>query len=249
MTLPAGLWALVLATAMWGMYGLGYRLGTRWPHLGKAPPSRLDGTTLATLGLLLAFTFSLALAQHNQRRERAIDDANAIGNLYTCASLLEEPVRARLQDVVHRYLEARVQLGHSRGNEAALARELPLLRQMQAEMTALVREAVRLKTPIVTPLVNSLNQVTSSHTARLAAIHYRLPWSILSLLGLAAIVSMLIVGTQQGAVTEHNLVPIAVFIALVAAVVWVILQLNQPGRGLIVVSQEPLERLLATMTR
>jgi hypothetical protein len=39
------------------------------------------------------------------------------------------------------------------------------------------------------------------------------------------------------------------FVALVSMVVWVTLDLNQPQRGLITVSQEPLERLLSGMGR
>jgi hypothetical protein len=217
--------------------------------MGKAPPSRLDSATLAIVGLLLAFTFSLALTEHKQRRERALEDATAIGNFETCASLLDEPLRGRLQALVRRYLERRVMLARARPKPAILARELPRFDQMHADMRELVLEAVALRSPTVIPLVNTLNDVTSSHAARLAAIHHRLPWSILMLLGVAALVSMLVVGTQQGALGDRNLVPILFFVLLVCLVVWVTLDLNQPGTGVITVSQEPLERLLGTMVR
>jgi hypothetical protein len=105
------------------------------------------------------------------------------------------------------------------------------------------------KSPIAAPLINSLNDVMSSNAARLAAVHHRLPWSILSLLAAAAIVCMLTVGTQQGAVGERNFVLIGGFILLVSLVVWVTLDLNQPGTSVISVSQEPLERLLTTMAQ
>jgi hypothetical protein len=247
MMLPAWLSALLLGVLMLATFALGWRLGRRWPRIGEATPSRLDSATLATLGLLLAFTFSLALMQHEQRREKAVQDANAIGNFYTSASLLDEPLRGRLQNVVRRYLERRVMLGHARGSAAALTRELPVISQMHAEMTELVREAVGQKSPVTIPLVINLNELTSSHAARLAAVHHRLPWSILLLLGVAAIGCMLVVGMEQGAVGERNLVPGTVFVLVVGLVVWVTLDLNQPGTGAITVSQEPLERLLATM--
>jgi hypothetical protein len=247
--LPAWLSALGLAAAMFATFALGWGLGRRWPRLGTTPPSRLDDASLATLGLLLAFTFSLALMQHNQRRERAVEDSNAIGNFYTCAGLLDHPLRGRLQALIRRYLERRVMLGHARTSEAVLQQQLPVIREMHSEMKELVHEAVVQNSPVTIPLVNTLNEVTSSHAARLAAVHYRLPWSILTLLGVAAIVCMLIVGTEQGAVGERNLVAISVFVILVSMVVWVTLDLNQPGTGVITVSQEPLERLLTTMAR
>jgi hypothetical protein len=249
MMLPAWLSGLGLAAAMLATFGIGWRLGKRWPRVGKTTPSRVDGATLATLGLLLAFTFSLALAQHTQRRERAVDDANAISNLYTCASLLDEPLRGRLQLLVRRYLGRRVMLGHARSSYAALTRELPTIVEMHDEMTEVVRQAVSERSPITVPLVTTLNQLKDSHAARLAAVRHRLPWSIVMLLGVAAIVCMLIVGTEQGAVGERNPVPIGIFVLVVSLVVWVTLDLNQPGTGVITVSQEPLERLLRTMER
>src|SRR6185369_4668326 len=130
-----------------------------------------------------------------------------------------------------------------------LAHELPVFSRMHAEMRELVREAVAAKSPVTVPLANGLNALQSSHADRLAAIHHRLPWSILTLLAVAAIVCMLIVGIERGAVGEHSSVPIASFVLLVSLVVWVTLDLNQPGSGVITVSQEPLERLLTTMAR
>jgi hypothetical protein len=244
--LPAWLWALGLAAAMLASFAVGWRLGQRWPRTGKAPASRLDSAMLALLGLLLAFTFSLALSQHQQRRQRAIEDSNAIGNFYTCASLLDEPLRGRLQNLVRRYLERRVMFARAR-DDAALARELSGFTDMQHEMQEQVRQAVMQNSPVVIPLVNNLNEITSTHASRLAAVRHRLPGSILALLGVAAIVCMLVVGAEQGAAGERGFVTVAVFVTLVSLVVWVTLDLNQPGRGVITVSQEPLERLLSTM--
>jgi hypothetical protein len=248
MMMPAWLSALMLATAMLATFALGWRLGKRWPRLGQAAAGgHLDGATLAIVGLILAFTFSLALTQHRQRRDQAVEDANAIGNFYTCASLLDEPLRGRLQALVRRYLEQRLMLGHAHGREAALIRELPNISKMHSDMRLLVHEAVAQHAPVTVPLVNTLNELTSRHADRLAAIHHRLPWNVELLLGLAAISAMLLVGTQKGAFGERNPVPIAVFVALVSLVVWLTLDLNQPGTGFIRVSQEPLERLLSTM--
>jgi hypothetical protein len=120
---------------------------------------------------------------------------------------------------------------------------------MHSEMQQLVREAVMQRSPVTIPLTNTLNELMSSHAARLAAVHHHLPFSIVSLLGLAAIVSMLVVGIEQGAVGERNLVAVNTYLLLVCMIVWVILDLDQPGRGAITVSQEPLERLLTTMAR
>jgi hypothetical protein len=87
--------------------------------------------------------------------------------------------------------------------------------------------------------------VTSSHAARLAARRDRLPPSIVLLLFFAAVLSMVLVGRHQAASEERDFLGTVGIIALVSLVVWVTLDLNQPYRGWITVSQEPMQRILA----
>jgi len=97
-------------------------------------------------------------------------------------------------------------------------------------------------------LTNTLNTVTSSHAARLAAIRDRLPTTIVALLLLSAVVAAMLVGREQGASGEADIAGTVCFILLVSFVTFVTLDLNQPDRGLITVSQEPMQRLLSTMS-
>ena len=114
-------------------------------------------------------------------------------------------------------------------------------------MQLLVEEAVDRGTPVVVPLVNTLNEVTSSHAARRAAVRDRLPLGVVLLLVLAAVLSMALMGWQQGASRAWRAGATIGFTALVRMIVWVTLDLNQPQRGWITVSQEPLQRLLKGM--
>jgi hypothetical protein len=243
----AELSAILLAAAMSATYALAWRLARRWPSLGKANLISVDRATLAVLGLLLAFTFSLAMTQNSQRRQRAVDDANEIGSLYRCAGLLDEPLRGRLQSLVRSYLEQRLTLAHAPNREATLSRELAAVNRMHSEMEGVVREAVTQKSFVSIPLINNFNEVVSIHAARLAAFNHHLPWSVLMLLGMAAITSIFMVGAEQAAAGARNLIQVAVFILLVSLVVWATLDLDQPGARVITANQEPLERLLATM--
>jgi hypothetical protein len=144
--------------------------------------------------------------------------------------------------VKHRLTLAKERLG-----ESQLQTVLAESQEMQNQMQTLVEAALNEGTPVAVPLVNTLNEVTSSHAARLSAVRDRLPPSVVILLCLAAIVSMLLVGVQQGTAGERPLGATLGLIVLVSMIVWVTLDLNQPHRGLITVSQEPLERLLAGM--
>lgn len=242
--------ATVLAVAMLACWSIGWWRGRGLTgEARKAEGSKLGDAILALLGLLLAFTFSLSLAKHDQRRLMVVTDSNAIGDFHTCVSLLKEPVRARLQGVIHRYVERRLALVKGHIDEQTLQRELDQLHEMHNQMQALVEEAVDRGTPIAVPFVNTLNELTSSHAARLASLRDRLPASIVSLLFLAAVVSMVLVGMQQRESGQLTVGATIGFIALVSMVVWVTLDLNQPRRGLITVSQEPMQRVLAGMAK
>jgi hypothetical protein len=102
-------------------------------------------------------------------------------------------------------------------------------------------------TPVTVPLVNTFNEVTSAHIARLAALHDRLQPSVVVLLFLTALVSMVLMGRHQGALGHLHLAGTFGFVALVGVTLWVILDLNQPHRGAIQVGQEPMRRVLSGM--
>jgi hypothetical protein len=119
---------------------------------------------------------------------------------------------------------------------------------MYKQMVELVSEALANGTPIAVPLTNALNAVTSSHAERLAAIRDRLPAIIVVLLLLSAVVSAMLVGREQGVAEERDLAGTISFIFLVSCIIFVTLDLNQPDRGFLSVDQEPMQRLLSTMS-
>ncbi|MGP0086145.1 MAG: hypothetical protein ACLP0B_21365 [Steroidobacteraceae bacterium] len=227
----------------------GRRLRVELESRGQTPVSKFEDASLAVLGLLLAFTFSTALGKHDQRRMMVVADSNSIGDFYTCASLLKEPIRTRLRSVIHDYVALRVDLSQHRYDDAAFERALGQFQQMHNQMVELVSQALENGTPIAVSLTNTLNAVTSNHAARLAAIRDRLPASIVLLLLLSAVVSAMLVGRDQGATNESDIAGTACFIILVSFAIYVTLDLNQPDRGLISVSQAPIQRLLSTMSQ
>ena len=76
-----------------------------------------------------------------------------------------------------------------------------------------------------------------------------MPSLIVQLLLLSAVISTLLVGREQGAAGEPDIAGTLCFILLVSFAIFVTLDLDQPDRGLITASQEPMLRLLSTMSR
>ncbi|MFZ1121552.1 MAG: hypothetical protein WAN81_15100 [Candidatus Binataceae bacterium] len=248
-TLDIRIVVLILVVSMLTAWNIGTRLGERLLHEGGTKPSKFDDASMALLSLLLAFSFGMSIARHDQRRLAVVADSNAIGDFYTCASILKEPSRTKLQGVIRQYAQVRLDLARGALRSSDLENALVKSDQLHARMTEIVAQAVSDGTPIAVSLTNTLNAVTSNQASRLAAYRDRLPPGILFLLFACSIVTVLLIGREQGMANNPEIVGTLCFIFLVTVAVYVTLDLNQPEGGLIRVSQEPVERLLSSMSK
>src|SRR6516162_4491839 len=109
------LWGLFAAIVLVVLLSVecGYRLGkyrrSRSEEEKEAPVGAMVGATLGLLAFILAFTFGLAAARFDTRRQVLLDEANAIGTTYLRAGMLperREAIRTLLRDYVDVRLEA-----------------------------------------------------------------------------------------------------------------------------------------------
>jgi len=246
----AWLIALAFAVAMLACWSLGWRRGRHFSaESGEDPGTKFIDGSVAILGLLLAFTFAMSLGRHDHRRLTVVDESNAIGDFYTCASLLKEPYRSRLQTVIRDYTQNLLDTSQEPLLEVKEKETIKRWLAIYDRMTEIVNEAIAAGTPIAVPLTNTLNDVTSSSGSRLAAYRERLPWSIVLLLFLSSIAPSFLIGEKQGASHKVHLLGSFSFIVLVALVIFVTFDLNQPHRGLIRVSQDSLEVVTHSMAK
>ncbi len=95
-----GILSLCALLCLWAAARLGVFVRGR---LRAVDLSELDefgtvlGATLTLLGLLIGFTFSMAISRYDQRKNYEEEEANAIGTEYVRADLLPEPARTKVQ--------------------------------------------------------------------------------------------------------------------------------------------------------
>ena len=241
--------AVTVAVGMLLAWGIGGWMGRRLVRRGGTKPSKFDDASIALLGLLLALTFGVSISKHDQRRITVVADSNAIGDFYACATLIREPTRTKLQTIIREYARLRLDLARRQISYSDLDNALVRFQEMHARMTELVGQALSDGTPIAVSLTNTLNEVTSNHASRLAAIRDHLPASVLMLLFVSAIVTAMLIGREQGIAASPEIAGTVCFIVLVSVAIYVTLDLNRPDRGIIRVSQEPIERLLSSMPK
>lgn len=248
--IDASILAVFVAALMCGGWAFGcWRTRRLEKKEANEAVSQLSNASVALVGLLLAFTFSMSLEKFEQRRHMVVEHANAIGDFATCAALLNEPTRGQLKTELRRYVDHLIASRRPNFTEAELQQTLAETARMHNEMQSLIKRSVDEGTPIAVSLVNTFNDVTSNHEARLAALRNQLPASIVVLLCLSAVVAMIQIGMQHGTLDERELATGIGFILVVSLCIWITLDLNQPLTGTITVSHEPMLRLQASLAQ
>ena len=99
--------ALLLLAAEGG-YRLGRFMKPRTDETARPVVFNIHAAILGLLGLLLAFTFSMAVARYDSRKQLVLDEANTIGTAYLRARLLPEPQRTDVARLVPEYVDSRL---------------------------------------------------------------------------------------------------------------------------------------------
>jgi hypothetical protein len=232
---------------------IGFRLGhpTRHGHDddSKGHVNATAASTLGIVGLLLAFTFSLALQRFDARSDAVVDEANAIGTAYLRAQLLPTPVRADVMKQLRDYVDARVAADSLSPVDQEWRSLLDQAARMQNTLWRSARRAAELEpNPVTSGLfIQSLNELIDSFGKREAALNRRVPDAVLWLMFATFVLSGLIVGYAAGVGGRRPSWVTFGMVALMAALVLVILDLDRPRRGLIRVSEKNLLELQAAI--
>jgi hypothetical protein len=203
------------------------------------------GATLGLLAFILAFTFGLAAARYDTRRQVLLDETNAIGTTYLRAGMLpdrREEIRALLRD----YVETRLEAVRSGKIAEGILRSEHLQDQLWAQAVAVGETN---PTSIVVGLfVQSLNEVIDLHAKRVTAgMRSRIPEAIWVALFAVAVLSLGAMGYHAGiAGTSRSLAVLAVAFAF-SAVIGLIANLDRPQEGALKGSQQALIDLQQSM--
>lgn len=197
----------------------------------------IQAATLTLLGLIIGFTFSMALGRYDQRKNYEEAEANAIGTAYVRADLLPaaaaSKVRARLLD----YLDQRI-LFYSTRDEQQLRQINAQTVRLQSELwSAVSAPAVAQPTAVIALAVAGMNDVLNSQGYTQAAWWNRIPIAAWVLMAAIAVCSNFLVGFgARNAKAEFALrlvLPLVVAIAF-----FLIADIDSPRGGVIRVSPQ-----------
>lgn len=243
-TQDAWLSALLFAALMFVGWGLG-SLMRKWGGNSPATSTRIEDGSLALFGLLLAFCFSGAAGRFEARKDLLQNDVVAIADFASVASMLEEPERHALLNELETYVQQRMAFGKIRLEDSKMPQLIEDGQKTQMRMLAIVRQAITHKnTPSIhTPLINAFNGLTAAHDHRLFGLRDHVNAHIVWMMVLFGVFTTFTMGRLHEPSGKSGLFRIGSYIALVALVFFVTIDLEQPRRGLILLSQTPMLEL------
>jgi len=201
--------------------------------------SVVQAATLTLLGLLIGFTFAMAVGRYDQRKNYEEAEANAIGTEYVRADLLPATDAARVRELLRNYLDQRVLFYTSRDRQQLRQIDAATV-QLQNELWSAVQAPARMQpTPVVALIVSGMNDVLNSQGYTQFAWGYRLPLETWELMAVIAIGCNLLIGYAARRTSMLLLVvPLAVSVSF-----FLIADIDSPRRGLIRVQPQNLVSL------
>jgi hypothetical protein len=250
-TIALALFALCFVAAE-----IGFVFGRRArPALNEEAKTMIETTEaamLTLLGLLLAFSFSMAEVRYEQRQAVVVEEANAIGTAYLRAALAPEPERGAIEDALRRYVDVRIALYEGlwdEGEENVASRECERLRgEVWARAAALGRD--RPESVALSLLLTSLNETIDIGEKQLSVYRNHVPEAILAFLFVSSLLTMGALGYRSGITSRRRYFPFtSTLIVMIALTIFVIMDLDRPRRGLIRVKTTAMQELRDSIDR
>lgn len=230
--------------ALWFANWVGTRLRARRKSISEEERPDFDlvlGAALTLLGLVIGFSFSMAVGRYDQRKNYEEAEANAIGTEYLRADLLPAADGARVRELLRQYLDLRIQHYGARSDDDLRRIDADTAR-VQGELWTAASGNVKEQQPIsvVTLTVGGMNDVLNSQGYTEAAWRYRVPVAAWVLLFVVAISCCVLFGFQARRAEPKLAIVLPL---LVAIAFFLIADIDSPRRGVIRVHPQNLESL------
>lgn len=195
--------------------------------------------TLTLLGLLIGFSFSMAIRRYDLRKDCEAREASAIGTEYARTALLPGSGGARVRELLRNYLDQRILFYRAR-EERRIRQIVATTDRLQSDLwTEVVADAAPQPTAPVTLAISGMNDVLNSETYTQAEWWNRLPIEAWGLMTVISIFCNLAIGYSAHRVSTVFLVlPVSVSLSFL-----LIADIDSPRSGFIPVLPQNLVTL------
>ena len=200
--------------------------------------------TLTLLGLIIAFSFSMAVSRYDQRKNYEAEEANAIGTERVRAALLPAAHTERVRELLRQYLHQRVLFYESR-DERQLEEIDKDTAALEVELWSTVQAAAAAQpNPVMALVAQGMNDVLNTRGYTQAAWWNRIPRAAWCLMVAIAIFCNLLIGygAHRRGILLFLVLPLALSISF-----FLISDIDSPRGGVIRIRPQNLESLAQSL--
>jgi hypothetical protein len=241
--------ALALIAGVIATHEIGFWLGS-WTRSKDEPFDRqvalVRTSTAALVAFLIGFAFSGAASRFIDRADLIVKEANALGTAYLRADTIAEPQRGELKAALKEYTADRVTLLSQEGRDQIE----PLLAKVSGLHERMWKSAIKAtqdNAPLMAVVLPPINEVIDLHSMHLAMARRHLPIPIMAVLLGTAAIGVGMIGFGNGRIGRRFSVLDSVYGVVLAVALWMIIDLDYPGIGIIRVGNLPVVETLAAM--
>jgi hypothetical protein len=207
----------------------------------------LEGALLTLFGLLMGFTFSMAVSRYDMRKLLVVTEANSIGTTWLRTAILAEPGRTEEQNLLREYVQKRIAYHAAFVKRDELGPATEEIDRLQAQLWAVASNYATDHRDLMTSLyLQALNATIDVEGERVAADDNRIPLEAWVMLLFVGFMSTVVVGTK---VSRHAWVLQSILPVVLAATLAMTLDLDSPRFGFIQINQIPMEKVAQSMAR
>jgi hypothetical protein len=172
-----------------------------------------------------------------ETRRLIAEEAHTIGTAYLRLLLVPEPAQSELQALLRCYVDSRLETYRRLSNREPAAAEMAESKKIQEEIWAKAVDATLLPNSdpdadkLLLPALNNMFDITN--TRRMALDEFHPPRIIYALLFGLGLLCSLLAGYQMAMGRNRSWLHIIGFTAITVIIVYVILDVEYPGTGLI----------------
>lgn len=228
---------------------LGFLVGARIRSengLDKYPiENAASGIVLGLLAFILAFSFGGVANRYSETRQIALDDTDAIGDVYRMADFLPDESAGKVRSLLREYHETRLNGIKSR-DRVQLRSAIIRAEEIHHELWAIAVEARKAdNNSILNQFVSMVQTLMDTHTLRVhKGLDTRLPSAIWWTTGGLLTLSSLLLGLSSGLHGKRSRMASAIVVLCFSAVIIMIVDLDRPFRTLFAKSEDPTARAL-----
>lgn len=204
------------------------------------------GCILSMFGLLVGFILSFAISGLNSRVAAEENEAVAIGNAFQRTTLLTESQHDQAEKMLQEYLTLRIAFFATEDDEKRAEIRMESIK-MQSYMWILISKIAKDNpNPVIVTVLNASSELYVAQQKTMSSWRHQIPSVAWALLILCAVCANFLIGYNARGKLGGNLL-VCIMPVFTALALFMIAEIDVPGKGLIQVTPANLKALISTL--